>query len=43
MTFPSEASIRRQQQLVVKNRSFSLGLALLALQLPGRPAQCLFL
>lgn len=28
MTSPSEASIRRQQPLVVKNRSFSLRLAL---------------
>lgn len=36
MTFPSEASIRRQQRLVVKNRSFLLWLALLAWQLPGR-------
>lgn len=36
MTFPSEASIRRQQRLVVKNRRFPLRLALLAWQLLGR-------
>lgn len=36
MIFLSAASIRRQQRLVVKNRSFSLQLALLAWQLPGR-------
>lgn len=35
MISPSVASIRRQQQLVVKNRSFSLQLALLGWQLPG--------